>query len=80
MFLCSPVCSAVSGFLTDSCALQVSILLLLLLLFPYFVLCIIRNYMNLVLIFTEPTLCKSTDCIFHNYITSILYNYGIYSQ
>ena len=30
MFLCSPVCSAVSVCLTDSCALQVSILLLLL--------------------------------------------------
>ena len=30
MFLCSPVCSAVSDCLRDSCALQVSILLLLL--------------------------------------------------
>ena len=30
MFLCTPICSAVSGCLTDSCALQFSILLLLL--------------------------------------------------
>ena len=52
MFLCFPVCSAVSGCLTDSCALQVSILLLLLL-------CISksRRLINLILVSNESWKC-----------------------